>query len=130
MASRQILRRYEFSSSSPCRDGHTRLLEPFAVRTAEQRANSLFHILMIALKPGALGVRQLGPVDQQLVKGDERQRLELQPAFPTGMGRHVIIRHHHIEVLEADTAPALLVIARLIRHHHTGLERLVSSPWP
>src|SRR2546422_8314353 len=51
------------------------------------------------------------------------------------MGRHVVIWHHHVEILEADTAPALLVIARLIRHHHTGLERLVTAPraqtlWP
>src|SRR5438876_7383774 len=45
------------------------------------------------------------------------------------MGRHVVIWHHHVEVLEADTAPALLVIARLIRHHHAGLERLVAAPW-
>src|SRR5262245_31061546 len=90
---------------------------------------------MIALKPGALSVRQLLPVDQPLVEGDERQRFELQPAFPAGMGRHVVIRRNHIEVLEADTAPALFVIARLIRHHHTWLERLVTAPcaqtlWP
>src|SRR5262249_60577249 len=45
------------------------------------------------------------------------------------MGRHVIIWHYYVEVLETDTAPALLVIARLIRHHHAGLKRLVTPPW-
>src|SRR5262252_10715878 len=46
------------------------------------------------------------------------------------MGRHVVIRHYHIEVLETDTAPALLVVARLIRYHHAGLKRLVTPAWP
>src|SRR5437899_12563690 len=94
---------------------YTRLPEPGAISSTEQRANSLFHLLVIALKPGALSVRQLGPVDQALVEGDERQRFHLQPAFPAGMGRHVVIRYNHVEILETDTTPALLVLARLIR---------------
>src|SRR6266545_5270479 len=107
----------------------TCLLEPGAVSLIEQWGNSLLNVLVIACKPGTLGVRKLRPVDQPLIEGDERQGFELQPAFATRVGRHVVVWHNHIEILKADTAPAFLVIARLIGHYHARLQRLIATAW-
>src|SRR5215510_2166899 len=82
---------------------------------------------MIVRQPVTLGIRQLEPVYEPRIEGDKRQRVELQPAFATRMGRHVIVRHNHVEVLEANTTPAFLVIARLIGHHHAWLQRLIAA---
>src|SRR4030095_5475811 len=76
---------------------------------------------------GTLGVRELGPVYEPLIEGDKRQRVELQPALATRVGRHVVVWHDYVQVLEADTTPALLVIARLIGHDHARLQRLIAA---
>src|SRR5262245_6415958 len=82
-----------------------------------------------------LGVRELRPVYEPLIEGDKCQRFELQPAFATRMGWHVVVWHDDVEVLEADTTPTLLVIARLIGHDHAWLQRLIAATradtlWP
>src|SRR5262245_31149404 len=103
------------------------LLEPGAVIFIEQWGNRLLDLLVVACEPGTLSVRKLGPVYEPLIEGDKRQRVELQPAFTTRVRRHIVVWHDHIEVLEANTTPAFLVIARLIRYDHAWLQRLIAA---
>src|SRR5215467_13312683 len=95
----------------------------------EQWGDRLLDLLVIACEPGAFGVRQLGPVYEPLIEGDKCQRCELQPAFATRVGRHVVVWHNHVEVLQADATPAFLVIAGLIGDDHAWLQRLIAAAW-
>src|ERR1041384_7935706 len=72
------------------------LLEPGAVIFIEQWGNRLLDLLVIAREPGTLGVRELGPVYEPLIEGDKRQSFELQPAFATRVGRHVVVWHDYV----------------------------------
>ena len=95
----------------------------------EQWGNRLLDLLVIACKPGPLGVRELGPVYEPCIEGNEGQRIKSQPAFATRVWRHVVVWYDNVEVFKADTTPALPRIARLIGHDHAWLQRLIATAW-
>ena len=92
--------------------------------------------LVVGLEPGALAGIELGVVDEAVIEGNVGEGLEAVPGG-LGFGVGIVFRREgfdHVEVFNADAAPAGFVVARFDAGDHAGFQGFADSfadaVWP